>query len=759
MEILSSVVGRKTTHPGYSPRRSLRRAGPLVLAAIILAPAWADAAPSQPSLDRLPHRPRLGLVLGGGGARGAAHIGILRVLERLHIPVDVIAGTSMGAIVGGLYASGMSADELEKALGSIDWPETFDDLPPRADRPFRRKRDDDLYLVKREVGYGEGHVKLASGLIQGQKVELVLEKFTLPVAQVDDFDRLPTPFRAVASDIATGREVRLGHGNLARSIRASMSVPAIFAPVRIDDKLLVDGMVANNVPVNVARAMGAERLIVVDVGSPPLTADKITNILGMAGQLTTILSYRNTELQVESLGPQDVLIRPELGEMGAGDFPGAMKAVPIGQAAAEQKLAALRRFSVSDEEYRQWLAARAARRGTVPTVHFVKLDNRSRLSDGVLMVRLRDQIGKPLDPKILDDDIGEIYGLGNFESVRYEVIEQDGQTGILLHAREKSWGPNYLQFGLQLSATDEGDSSWNMGFLFKRTALNRLNGEFRTGVQIGEEPALVLDLYQPLDYQSRYFISSQLFFDKRNFNVFQGDNQLGTFQVTRLGGEFSAGRTFGTLGELRVGLRRYAGDADVRSGDASLQGFNFDGGEFYTRFSVDKLDNVNFPRSGYSGRLEWLASRTGLGADERFDQIELGSLYTHTWGRNTALVGLRFQSTVEETAPVQNQFRLGGFLHLSGLNINQLTGQHAGIGYAVYMRRIIDVQLLPAYLGASLEAGNVWQDRGDIGQNLIVSGSAFLGVDSPIGPIYLGIGHAEGGHTAGFLFLGRAFRE
>jgi NTE family protein len=361
--------------------------------------------------------------------------------------------------------------------------------------------------------------------------------------------------------------------------------------------------------------MGAERLIVVvvDVGSPPLTADKITHIFGIASQLTTMLSYRNTELQVASLGPNDILLRPELGTLGAGDFPTAMKAVPLGQAAAEQKLAALRPFSVF-EEYRRWLKARAARRGDLPTVQFVRLDNPSRLSDGVLKARLRDHLGQPLDPEALNEDIGAIYGLGNFESVRYEVVEQGGQTGILLHAREKSWGPNYLQFGLQLSATDEGDSSFNLGFLFKCTALNRLNGEFRTGVQIGEEPALTLELYQPLDYGSRYFISPLLRFKKRNFNVFDAEgDRVGEFRVTRLGGELAAGRTFGTWGEFRVGLRRYTGDADVRSGDAVLEGFEFEGGEAYTRLSVDTLDSVNFPRSGYGARVEWTASRTGLG--------------------------------------------------------------------------------------------------------------------------------------------------
>lgn len=742
------------TRRSFVWRRAVVLPAILLMALLTLSDAWAEnRAPDE-------KRPRIGLVLGGGGARGAAHVGVIKVLERLRVPVDYIVGTSMGAIVGGLYATGMSADELEHALARIDWDDMLTDRPPRAERPFRRKRDDDLYLVQQELGYGAGQVKFATGLLQGQKIGLLLESLTLPVAKVEDFDRLPTPFRAVATDIVNGKAVVLRRGDLARSIRASMSVPAFFAPVELDGKLLVDGAVSNNVPVDVVRTMGADVLIVVDVGTPPLTRKEANTLLGITSQLTWIMVARNTEAQLATLTARDILIRPELGDLGAGDFEASMTAVPFGQAAAEQSLAALRTLSVPEDEYRRYTEARATRRGGTPTVQFVRIDNQSQLSDEVLKARLEDQLGKPIDSRVLDRDIGEIYGLGNFESVRYEVVKENDKTGIVLHAREKAWGPNFLQFGLLISANADGDSTFNFGALFKRTALNRLNGEFRTGLQIGDEPALGFDLYQPLDYDARYFVSPALLYQRRNVGLFENDDRVAEYQVTRLGGELAAGRNFSNWGELRLGLERFTGDADVRTGGPTVKGFEFDSGGAFVQLATDRLDNVNFPRAGQAGRVRWFMSRPALGADEDFDQLEIGALYPKSWGHHTGMFSLAYASTVSGTAPIQDQFRLGGFGRLSGLDTNALSGQHRAFASAVYLRRISDIRLLPAYLGTSIEAGNVWQNRDDISlDNLIVSGSVFLGVDSFLGPLYLGLGHAEGGQTSAFLFLGRAFTE
>jgi NTE family protein len=750
--------------PQTSVRRRNRLPGARWLVALLLT-TLSLGTPAATAVEGAGPRPKVGLVLGGGGARGAAHIGVLRVLERERIKVDYVAGTSMGAIVGGLYASGLSADEIERVLNSIDWGDAFNDKSPRPDRPFVRKRDDDNYLVKRDLGIGDdGKVKFPAGLIEGQKIDLILKANTLHVARIDDFDKLPTPFRAVATDILTGEPVVLSHGDLARSIRASMSVPAIFSPAQIDGRLLVDGGVANNVPVNVVRQMGADIVIAIDVGSPALTRDQLNSVFGITNQLTWILTARNTEAQIASLGKRDTFIRPALGDFSSADFAEAGKVIPLGEQAADAQAPHLRKLGTTPAVYQAYLADRASRREPTPVVEFVRVENDTGVGNAVIEARLGQRVGEPLDVKQMEQDIGLIYGLGNFERVGYEVVTENGKTGVVVRAREKSWGPNFLQVGLQLSQTDNGDSSFNIGAQVRRAGINELNGELRASVQIGAVPALGLEAYQPLDPEGNWFVAPRVFARANDYNLFVDGRRLADYRVRSYGGEIAGGRNFDTWGELRTGLRWYTGDAELRTGDPVLPDYDFDAGEAFVRFTADTFDDVNFPRDGLYGSVGWLGSREGIGADTEFDQLEGGISYSASWDRDTLNASLWLASTVSGEAPIQNLFQLGGPFRLSGLDLNELSGQYAGLARATYFRRVNDFQLMPAYLGASLEAGNTWMDRSDVGFNdLVYSGSLFFGVDTPIGPLYLGAGYAdggvaEGGQWAGFLVLGRTFR-
>ena len=313
----------------------------LALAVLCVLPAPAVMAADESAAAR---RPRIGLVLGGGGARGGAHVGVLKVLEELRIPVDYVVGTSMGSIVGGLYASGKNAEEIDQEMRAMDWEDLFQDYPSRADRSFRRKSDDYTYAFKAKPGFNDGKVVLPLAYIRGQKFDLELNRLTLPVVEVKDFNRLPIPYRAVATDIETGKAVVLAKGSLSLSIRASMAVPAAFDPVEIDGRLLVDGGIANNVPVNVARDMGAEVLIVVDVGSGLFSRKNITSALDVTGQLGNYLFTLNSEEQLKTLGPRDVLIRPPLGDIGGGSFERVPETFPIGErscARSDRRLATL----------------------------------------------------------------------------------------------------------------------------------------------------------------------------------------------------------------------------------------------------------------------------------------------------------------------------------------------------------------------------------------------------------------------------------
>jgi NTE family protein len=735
---------------------------PVVLLLLCL-PVFYGHCLATEAPEELP-RPKIGLVLSGGGARGAAHIGVIKVLEEMRIPIDYIGGTSMGSIVGGLYASGMSIDELEKTVISIDWKDAFSDLIPREDRSFRRKTDDKTYLVKGKPGLSDSlEIKFPPGLIQGQKIDILFKRLALPVSTINDFDNFRIPFRAVATDIVTGEPVIIGSGDLAQVMRASMSVPSVFSPVIIDDKILVDGGVSKNLPIDVVRNMGADIIIAVDISTPLAGPEKLKSALEITKQLSGILTRRNTEEQIATLTEKDVFIVPDLADITSGSFSRADNAITIGYKAAKDKKPELTKLALSQSDFDAYLAARkpetAKSRPIPPVIHFIKLDNRSKVSDKMILARLHIETGQPLDVEKLEKDIGLIYGLELFENITYEIVEEDERTGLILHVRERSWGPNYIQAGLALASDQKGDNYYNFGFAYTRTAINKLDGELRVAVQVGSEPLIFAEIYQPFDYGSRYFIHPKLFWDKRNVNIFSTAGEILTeYRIGRYGGDLAVGRELGTWGETRVGIRRMQGDAKVRIGGTIWPDYDYDSGEVYLKLSADKLNNFNFPREGIYGFVEYLSSLEDIGADSSFNQVLFDALIAKSWDRNTLLGGARFYSTLDSDAPLQNLFQLGGLFNLSGYIVNELSGQHLGLLKMIYMRRIGNFNIMPTYIGASLESGNVWQDKDDIDfDTLITAGSLFLGVDTPLGPIYLGYGLAEGNRHSYYFYLGQLF--
>ena len=390
-------------------------------------------------------RKKIGLALSGGGARGAAHIGVLRVLEELRVPVDYIAGTSMGSIVGGLYAAGYTPDQIEMILEQTDWNKTFTDQSSRPDKPFRRKLDDRGFLVKSRLGYNNGSVQFPLGVLQGQHLEQTFATTLFPVRHIQYFDDLTIPFRAVAADLETGEAVVIGEGNLATATRASMSIPGLLAPVEWQGKFLVDGGIANNLPINVVREMGADIVIAVDIGSPLRTKEKLNSVLDVSQQLIGLLTIDNILEQKASLKPTDILIVPELGDFSSADFANATSVIEAGSEATRSIQASLASLSVSEKN---WVARPPldTRENISTIIDFIEFNNDSRLNDQVLLSRMSTQIGEPLVLSELQRDIDKIFGLDVFQEVRYDIIRKDEKTGLLITAEKKSWGPNYPAF-------------------------------------------------------------------------------------------------------------------------------------------------------------------------------------------------------------------------------------------------------------------------------------------------------------------------
>lgn len=722
---------------------------------VILFPSLCLAESQQP-------RKKIGLVLSGGGARGAAHVGVLKVLDELNVPIDYIAGTSMGAIVGGLYASGMSATELEEVIENADWVRLLSDKPPRSQRTFRRKSDDQGFLVNFDMGLRKRKLVFPRGLVQGQVLTLELRKLLNSVATTDEFDQLPIPFRAIAADIVTGEQVVMDSGDLVASIRASMSVPGLFKPVRIDRHLLVDGGIVNNLPIDIVKAMGADILIVVDVGTPPSGVEELNSPLKVTSQMLTILIASQSEQKKKLMSAEDVLITPELGSLSSSAFDQSPLAADLGEQTARESIAKLARLSLSEQDYADHRAVVQSRRHEPPMIHEVVIENQSRLSSKVLSSQLSDHVGKALDTSLLEEDISNIYGFDTYETVDYSVVPVGAKNELHIRSKDKDWGPNFIRFGINLEDDFQGDSRYNFAARLTQTEINRLGGEIRSGLVVGDSPELSLELYQPLDYAARWFVNPRLLYESNSSGLFNSGNQLALFRSQDTSASIALGRNFGNWGELRLTLARNFSNSDVEIGDPELAGGSNDVSNFVASFQYDTIDRVAIPRYGTRMGLEWLGLREGFGAEQSLDLLNLFVIKPQTWGKNTLLHWWNIGSVINEGDSPLPAFRLGGFFNLSGLAPNELQGQHTAMGRMLYYRSLgnPDLSLLktPIYLGASLEAGNVWQEKEDASiDDLRYSVSLFVVFDTIIGPLYIAYGANDDNRDSGYLFLGQTF--
>ena len=717
----------------------------------------ANAQSDRPETEY--KRPRIGLALGGGGARGAAHIGVLRELERLRVPVDAIAGTSMGAIVGGLYASGKTPEDLQQLVESVDWADAFDDQSMREHRPYRRKQDDAAFPIPLELGLRNGSLQLPRGLIQGQKLALILREQLLPVYDVLDFDELPTPFRAVAADIATGEAHVMSQGDLELAIRASMSAPGLFSPVVKDGRSLVDGGLVGNVPVSVVREMDVDIIIAVDVEFPLYAPDYLQSALAITEQMLTILIRKETLRELSGLGDDDILIRPALGEYGSTNFQEIAQTIAPGAAATiavEDRLAEL---SLSEEEYRAFLAARRTRTMPSANIDFVRVIDDGQAADNALASRIRIKPGDPIDATQLGAEAEYLFGLDTFEQASYRLVQEGEETGVEFATRSKSWGPDFLKFGISIEDDFEGSTAFNVAARLTRTGINSHGAEWRTDLQIGTDPKFDTEFYQPFGKGSRFFVAPQISLEQSNINTFSGDTSFARYRVGEAEAALDFGRALGRWGEVRLGAFRGTGNARLKVGDPALPNFDFDAGGARAQFVVDTFDDAQIPKSGMQFNVEWLMSRPGFGADSSFDIFESEIDTAWSWKQNTLRFGLEYSTTIRSDNQVQNFFPLGGFLRLSGLERGAISGPHAGLAKIIYYRQLGETGGglfdFPLYVGGSVEAGNVWQSRSAISFNsLLVNGSLFAGLDTYLGPLFLAAGFSEHGDTSFYLFLG-----
>ncbi len=732
----------------------IRPAGPwaALVACCLALPALAE----QPA-----ERPRIGLVLGGGGAVGAAHAGVLRVLDEMRVPVDCIAGTSMGALVGGAYASGMTGDEVDAFLRAIDWQQVFGVEQKRRYQPMSVKRESVTVSNKLEFGLGDDGLIAPRGLVETQQVESLLRNMVASQSGVEDFDQLPIPFRAVATDLRSGDVVVFGAGDLPLALRASMSVPGVFAPVALGDQLLVDGGIKRNLPVDVARETCADVVIAVAVTGEERSSESMRTATGSLTRMVEILIKGNEAGSLASLGPEDVGIRVKVDGMTSTDFQHTGRAIEAGERAARALAPRLAALSLPPERYAAWRADRVggarAEERRVAAVEFEGTDERTA---GWLASRVRTRPGDAVSESVLAEDALRIYATGAYEAVGHAVSGPPGASRVVFTPVPKSWGPTFLAFDYGLETSLGGNPMLLASALLRRTWPEAGGREWRGLLQLGRETRVETDLRENFGSSRRLFLLSRVgWYDQRE-DVFADGSRVAAFDERAVYGELRAGVELGTSGEVQLGLFRRNTDLRLDIGLPPVAGLSrYDDGGYLVEYERDTRDSDLWATRGSRQRLEFQAAETALGAEARWRTALVEFNESMVLNRALLFMDLAGGTSFGTRTPFHQLFRLGGPGALSGLEYGALRGAEfaylqAGAGW-----RLADVDPLlgmTLYAGGALEAGNVWESIDDSAPDgLRLGARLFVGGKTPFGPVSLSLGYVDSGDFALFLGLGR----
>jgi NTE family protein len=719
-------------------------------------------------------RPAVGLVLSGGGARGYAHLGVLKVLEENRIPVDCIAATSMGSVVGGLYASGMTAQEMQNRLGQVNLADIAFDVVERADLPQSQREDEELYAGSPALGFNANGFRLAPGLVQGNRLQALLQDWTSAVSANISFNHLPIPFRAIATDLQTGEKVVLEKGSLPLAIRASIALPGLFAPTVVDGRTLVDGGIVSNLPIETARDMGAQVVIAVDIGSPLRPLDALASPADVMQQMIGILIHQNVAQQRKQLDADDVLITPSLGSLSFTDFANAPQAIAAGEAAARAALPKLQHLALSPQDYAAWRAAHMT-----PVVKPVRITRIVVKSHGPVPERriveaLHVHAGDVYDPKALNQDLLALTTAGDFESVTQQLVSDGDEHTLVIDANDKSWGPNFLLFGLGLSASSSDVGGFRLHVGYRRPWLTSSGLEGLIDGTVGSDMlALHAELRQPLSDSFGYYVAPYVEFQRSYANIYQDDPYIKLTQyqeqTERAGLDF--GLPLANLGDFRVGLAyahgfgspQYNGQYYDENGALQLEYPDIYGREFTARarLVIDQLDDPLFARKGYY--LELRGERSLFAQSQnRFTEAYGKALVAASYGRNSLNASIEAGKDFQNVNPVNPfGFTLGGFQHLSAYAADQLAGNSMLYGQVTYMNELTTFTASPfhaLFAGMSLEAGNVWDGEIQYGGGpLKRSVTFFTSTTTAFGPIYLGVAFAPSGRNNFYLQLGHTY--
>ena len=767
----------------HQPGVRLRRISSWFLAFILLgpsAPVLADDVATAHAASTI--RPRIGLVLSGGGARGYAHLGVLKVLEQLHIPIDYIAATSMGAVVGGLYASGLSATELESRLSKINLSDIAFDRNERAQLPQSLREDDFQYPIGLSAGYADGALKLPVGIVQGNRLFALLQNWTAQLPADIAFDQLPIPFRALATDLGSGDEVVLSRGSLPQAIRASMAVPGLFSPTEVNGRVLVDGGLVGNLPVKLVQEMGADIVIAVNIAAPLQEPSALDSPAAVTQQTLSILINQNMKAQKALLKEADILIEPDLNNLSFSDFSRAKDGILAGEKAAQQQHVKLVALALSSSQWQQYLAARQRCQVLAQDTRIdaIEITTKGRVPATIVRQQLMVREGDRYDPVALNHELNQLSTNGDFESAAQKLIHQDGRNILKVNATEKSWGRQFFLFGFGLSNNFDGRGAFNLQIGHRYPWITESGLEWRNDVLLGSNRlGWHSELRQPISHTLGLYLAPHLEYARRRLDLYNIDDApnakivpVTAYQIITKSGGLDLGVPLGHLGEFRAGayyqqtsysplyvLPDEDGQADKRFPKLQIQR-----PVASAQIVIDQLDDVLFPRKGYY--LSAQATQAFGRSQNRYKKAQVKGLWAMSHGSHTlnlALEGAGAYDSPEDSPDNSNFFdnTLGGFQRLSAYAPDQFTGSYLLYGRITYLNNLQGLTLpglRNTILGASLEIGDVWQQRENFGKGPYKkSANLFIGGNSIIGPLYFGLAAAPQGVWNVYLQLGRVF--
>jgi NTE family protein len=713
------------------------------------------AAPIAPGHDR----PRVAIVLSGGGARGLAHVGVFKALQKLRIPYDCIVGTSMGAIAGGTFATGQPVADVEHKVVTADWDAVFADRARRSDVPYFRKAEDYRPYVDFTVTFASWRPLAPRNFVGVQHIGLFFRELT-GAQSAADFDDLPVPFRAVGTDIVSGKAVILDQGTVAEAMRASMTVPGLFPPIPYKGHLLVDGGLANNIPVSIGQELCGDVVIAVNAASPNLRADQLDSLFSIGEQVINISMMANMDAEIAKLRPQDVLLVPDLHGFAGGDFEKVEAIIRRGELAVEEQAERLRPLQLDEAGYAAWRRRIEARKAPPPLIDRVVMADMRWVNPDVMSDLLRLRPGQPFDLEALHRNIGRVYARGDFSQISYDLLATEPGKAELHITPEEKPGRDFLRFGLGLYTDFSGDARFNAMASLRRAWLNRLDGQWRTDLRVGRDLELFSEWYQPMSLGSELFVAPQVFYSDQFRDLRFSSPTRFEYEYARTGAALEIGSVFGRWGEVRAGVVHAYASAELSAGPLLPEQSWHQGG--YTLRSVyDQLDSTWFPHRGGSARISYFRSSDDMGADLDYERLEVRALRAFGWRDNTLLLSLRGGSSLESTLPFYDAFGLGGIFNLSAYPNDYYLGGEMALGGLQWYRRIGQMPSgfgRGVYAGVGLEAAHMTDIQpGYAAPEGAVSGNVFLAADTVLGPFYLLAAAGDRKQRALYMALGISF--